>query len=83
MSAERRIPKEGDFEITRQAYGLIIELMDQHSDIEMSLWVGAFWSLIASCYKNSGVTDEQFMEEAKDVCEKYKNWIERKGEIKE
>lgn len=75
MSGKIRIPQEGDRENTIKAYGLVMELMDKHSEIERSLWIGAFYSLIASAYKNSGVTYEQLMFEMNEVGDKYKNWV--------
>lgn len=73
---ETRLPKEKDQEEVVKAFNLIKQLMENHSEIESTLWAGAFWSILVDGYSASGVSYDQFTKEFNQVRHHYRSWFD-------
>ncbi len=70
---EIRPPKDDDNEKTEKGFLLIMKLIKNHPEIELTLWGGAFWGVLVNGYRNCGFTHEEFSEECKKVLAHYKD----------
>ncbi len=70
---ERRESKETDQQQTQKAYDLILDLIQKHSEIEPTLWIGAMFSVLANGYKNSNFSYDEFCQEINNVSKHYKS----------
>ena len=73
---ERRPPKETDQKETEKGFNLLKQCMADHPEIEPTLWVGAFWSILVDGYSASGMSYEQFADEWNRVKHHYKLWFD-------
>ncbi len=60
---ELRPPREDDQEVTEIAYQLLRKTIQDHPEIESTLWVSATISSIIDCYEDNGFTADEFIEE--------------------
>ncbi len=74
---KKREPKSSDQEMTKTAFNLLQDCMNNHPEIESSLWAGAFWSGLVGGYIRSGATYEQFTEEWERIKHHYKDWFDK------
>jgi len=72
---EKRVPKEKDQEQIEIAYELIRNLMQQHPEIEPSLWAAAVWSVLVNGYKACGFNYKMFREETSKAVKHYEQWF--------
>lgn len=78
MSKEIRFPLD-DVEINIQkAFDLVVQLINEHPEIEYTLWAGAIWTILVSGYINCGFSREEFIEEIARVSGHYKEWWNEK-----
>lgn len=73
---ERRKPKKTDQQQTEKAFNILKDCMADHPEIESTLWVGAFWSILADGYSASGMSYDQFTTEWDQVKHFYKSWFD-------
>lgn len=57
---ERRTLKETDQEQIQKGFEMVMRLMDQHREIEPTLWASVMWSVLVHEYNNSGMPYKQF-----------------------
>lgn len=74
---EKRFPKKNDQEMTEEAYQLTLKLIEDHPEIERSLWMGAFFSCIANAHKNENCSYKEFKSIINDIVRFYKSWWEQ------
>lgn len=75
--SERRDPKETDQINTEYAFQILRKAMQDHPEVEQSLWAGACWSCLVNGYINSGIPYKEFQQEMKSVAAFYKKrWEE-------
>lgn len=58
-----------------RAVSLIIDLTENHKDIDWNIWNGAFWTVLASGCVNSKKTYEFFCAELDTVKTHFKPWF--------
>lgn len=76
MSAKRRRGKKTDQTETEKAYQLLIKTMQDHPEIEKTLWAGACWTALVNGYLNSGIPVKEFIEDFDSAKEHYIKWFE-------
>jgi hypothetical protein len=64
---------ENDQENIQKAYELISNLIEEHTEIESTLWVGDIYSMLVSGYLKNGFSYEDFCEELNKISEFYKS----------
>ena len=72
-----RPPKDTDQEQIEEAFRIIQECVLLNPQIEISLWAGAFWSILVDGYSRSGMSYEQFSQEWDRVKQHYKSWFDK------
>ena len=72
---ERRMPKKSDQQKIEKGFHLIKSLMQDHPEIEPTLWAGAVWSILVDGYVASGMSYEKFTQEWDDLKHHYKPWF--------
>ena len=77
MKMEKRDPKKTDQEQIEIAFRLLKECINNHSEIERTLWAGACWSLLIEGYITSGVSYDQFTTECDQVKHHYKSRFDK------
>ena len=74
---EIRPEKDSDQDNIEKAFQLIKVCMQEHQDIEPSLWCGAVWSVLVDGYRNCGFSYKEFCDEWDRIKEHYKKeWDE-------
>jgi len=73
---EIRPSKQNDQEQIEKGFLLIKQCMQQHPEIEPTLWAGAIWSILADGYSSSGMSYEDFTKEWDQVKHFYKHWFD-------
>ncbi len=71
MRPIERIPQPDDQEKIDQAADLLLELAELNPQIDPNMWVSAFSTLIASSYRNTGFTSEEFKIEMERMINHY------------
>ena len=71
---EIRPPHENDQEKIQRAYDLIMDLMNNHPEIEPTLWCGAVWSALVVGYKVCRFSYAEFRDEIFKISRHYKSW---------
>jgi len=74
---ERRPPKQTDQEQIEKAFNLLKDCMTEHTEIEPTLWAGAFWSILVDGYNKSGMSYDQFTKEWNELKYHYKPWFDQ------
>jgi hypothetical protein len=74
---EYRRPKKTDQADTEKAFQILQEAMQSHSEIEPTMWAGAFWSCLVEGYANSGCSYAEFSCEWEKIKEHYISWFEK------
>jgi hypothetical protein len=69
-----RDPLKTDQDDTEKAYLLILKLMNDHKEIESTLWCGAVWSVLINGYISCDFSYEQFLKEVQKLVKHYKHW---------
>lgn len=72
--AEPRQEKKTDQELTQKGYDLLLELIENHPEIEATLWIGVCWGATAHACIENGITHEEFCEECNKNMKFYKQW---------
>lgn len=72
----RRQPKDDDQKNTEKAYKILCKTVEEHPEIETSLWAGALMSAFVDMHQNTKFTYKNFCEVLDDIKEVYKNWFE-------
>jgi len=73
---ERRPPKATDQEEIQKAFLILKECMQLNHQIEPTLWVGAFWSILVDGYNSCGVSYDEFTKEWDRFKHHYKPWFD-------
>jgi hypothetical protein len=73
---EIRPPKETDQEEIEKAFNIVKKCMQDHSEIEPTLWAGALWSALVDGYIASGTSYNRFCYEWENIKHHYKKWFE-------
>lgn len=73
--SKRRIKTTDQANIQR-GYELVNSLIEEHPEIESSLWVGIFLSSIATSFIESELEYEDFREELESAIDHYEDWWE-------
>lgn len=71
-----RLSKNTDQEQIQKGFDLVKELMQQHPEIEITLWAGVMWSILSDGYVASGVDYDEFKQELDKVKNHYKHWFD-------
>ena len=71
-----RPPKDTDQENVEKGFQLILNLMNEHKEIEPTLWASAVASVLATGYLDEGFSYNEFSQEIDDIKEHYKSWFE-------
>lgn len=74
---EKRPAKETDQKEIEKCMNYLNDCMNQHSEVEPTLWASAFWSILASGYNESGISYAQFSKELKNVRLHFKHWFDK------
>jgi len=73
---ERRSPKATDQQQIEKCFQLLKKCIQQHPEIEPTLWAGAFWSILVEGYAASGVAYDEFTREWDEIKHHYKPWFD-------
>jgi len=71
-----RPEKKNDQQEIEKAFRLLKKCVDDHPEIEETLWTSAFWSILVIGYSLSGMTYEQFNSEWDRVKHHYKRFFD-------
>ena len=71
-----RKPKKSDQTETEKAFQILRKCMQDHPEIEPTLWMGAHLSCIVSGCENSGISYQEFSSELESVKMFYKERFE-------
>lgn len=74
---EKRPVKDTDQQDVEKCMNYLNDCMNQHSEMEPSLWASACWSLLVRGYNESGVSYAQFSAEMDCVKDHYKGWFDK------
>lgn len=74
MDKKRRAPKKTDQQIAEKAFQIIKKTMQEHSEIEPTIWAAGCWSVIVDGYIKCGFSYEEFGNELNSVKDYYKSW---------
>ena len=77
MTIKRRSSQESDQDETEKAYQIFLKTMNNHPEIEPSLWSGACFSCIVNGYLASDIPYEYFCNELDEVKNFYKKHWEK------
>lgn len=78
---EKRPGKETDQDETEKAYQILIKAMQDHPEIEKTLWAGACWTALVNGYLQCDIPLKQFRSDWKSAMDHYaKLWIENDPE---
>lgn len=80
--ATKREPKETDRKVTSNAMKLIVDVVQDHPEIEGCLWLNAFLSLAAIAVASNGITKEECEEFVNEFRSALINVIEKYAEVK-
>ena len=72
--AKRRPPKESDQVNIEYAYQIVIKTIEDHPEVETTLWAGALLSALANAYIDAGLSYEQFESEFDSAKKFYRKW---------
>ena len=70
--AKKRPPKKSDQKNTEKAYQILLEAMQNHPEVEPTLWAGACWTALVSGYLNCGISYKEFCEDFEEAKEHYR-----------
>jgi len=73
----KRKPKRSDQKNTEYAYQILIKAMQEHPEIEQTLWAGACWTALVNGYLNSGVSFEEFDVDWRCAYDHYRKWWDK------
>ncbi len=73
---KKRPQKKDDQDQIEKAFLMLKHFMQQHPEIEPTLWAGAFWSVLVDGYAKSGMSYELFTEEWDTLKHHYKPWFD-------
>lgn len=73
----KREPKETDQDQIEIAFRLLGIYMKNHTEIEPTLWLGAFWGILVHTYSEAGVSYEEFTKEWDKLKTFYKPWFDK------
>lgn len=74
---EIRPPTKLDQDETEKAYQMVMQLMNDHPEIESTLWCGAIWSVLVNGYEQCDYSYEEFCNEVKRISVHYKSWFDK------
>ncbi len=69
---EIRPSKDSDQDNTEKAFQLIKNCLEEHPEIESTLWAGAVWSVLVYGYRNCGFSYKEFCDEWEKVKNHFK-----------
>lgn len=75
--AKRRAHKRSDQNNTEKAYQILLKAMQDHPEIEQTLWAGACWTALINGYINSDLSYEEFKEDFDSAKEHYSKWWDK------
>lgn len=69
-----RPPKETDQDETEKAFQLLDKMVEDHPEIEPTIWVGACLSAVAASFRVNGLSYDEFVSEMQRAIVIYKSW---------
>lgn len=69
--------KNIDSENIEKGFNLIIKFMQEHAEIESTLWADVIWSVLVEGYNLNGVSYNEFNKELDMVKVFYKPWFDK------
>ena len=70
---------KSDQENAEKAYQLLLNFLNENSDIEPTIWAGAVWGVLVNGYVNCNFTYKEFKDEMNVVLEHYEHWFDENG----
>lgn len=74
---KRRTSKKNDQKETERAFQIIQKAIEEHPEIEPTLWAGALFSKIVQGCETSGLSYLEFCEMIDDAKNFYKRWFDK------